>query len=383
MGLVLHGLDRPITGVTRVALELGRALQASNECDVTFLVTHPRAMPITQTDARFFHLPGCGRVPGLMALGGPLIAFAARRLGLDVVHDPVGVSPFTLGRWAGPYRRVLTIHDAIAFRFPEGYSWSNNILHRRFVPATLRNVDGVVTPSSHAQRDLIRFLGLQSDRVWIVPHGVHGRFHPIEPGAASAVARSYGLAEPYLLYVGTRQPRKNLPVLLAAFRQLLEALPIYQLAIAGPGSSGDRVEDHIRALDLSSRVRLLGPVPDEELPAIYGAAQLLVFPSLHEGFGLPVLEAMACGTPVVCSDAASLPEVAGDAAVLVHADDPKLVSEAMMRVLADRSLWLALRSRGLDRARNFTWDRVARETVNVYRAVMARPPGSVRRGDAA
>jgi glycosyltransferase involved in cell wall biosynthesis len=122
-------------------------------------------------------------------------------------------------------------------------------------------------------------------------------------------------------------------------------------------------------------------VPDEDLPAIYAAAHMLVFPSLQEGFGLPVLEAMACGTPVVCSDATSLPEVAGDAAVLVRADDPKPLSEAMMRVLADRSLWLSLRSRGLDRARSFTWDRVARETVEIYRTVMARAPGSVRRGN--
>jgi glycosyltransferase involved in cell wall biosynthesis len=381
VGLLLHGLDRPLSGVTRVALELGRALRASNECEVIFLETHAGGSPRDATDTRSVHLPGCGRVPGLMALGGPLVALAARRLRLDVVHDPVGVSPFTLGRWAGSYRRILTIHDANAFRFPEGYSWSNNLLHRWFVPSTLRNVDGVVTPSRHALSDLIYFLGLRSDRVWIVPHGVHSRFHLIEPDGASAVALSYGLAEPYLLYVGTRQPRKNLPILLAAFRRLLEVFPKYKLAIVGPGSPGDALEHHIRSLDLFSQVRLVGPVPDEDLPAIYAAAHMLVFPSLQEGFGLPVLEAMACGTPVVCSDATSLPEVAGDAAVLVRADDPKPLSEAMMRVLADRSLWLSLRSRGLDRARSFTWDRVARETVEIYRTVMARAPGSVRRGN--
>jgi glycosyltransferase involved in cell wall biosynthesis len=308
-----------------------------------------------------------------MVMGGPLIAAAARRHRLDVVHDPVGVSPFTLGRWAGRFRRVVTIHDAIAFRHPEGYSWSNNFLHRRFVPATLRNVDAAITDSRHARADLEEFLGLPQDFISVVPLGVSKSFTPVSDGASRQIASAYGLGRPYVLHVGGAQPRKNVGRLLEAFQQVQDRLPDHCLALAGAGVSGnERLRRSINELGLTDHVFMLGPVPESDLPALYSAARVFVFPSLFEGFGLPVLEAMACGTAVVCSNATSLPEVAGDAALLVDPLDSDALANAMHRVLTDESLVTTLRTRGLERAGEFTWARTARETLDVYRRLSSR-----------
>lgn len=372
VGLLMHALDRPLNGVSRVALELGRALLSRDDCDVAFLTTYSRGPFADQSMARSVYLPGCGRVPGLMVFGGPMIALAARRLKLDVVHDPSGVSPFTLGRWSGSFRRLVTIHDAIAFRYPEGYSRSNNFLHRRYVPATLRHVDGVITVSDHAQADLQRFLGLTPDRLWVVPNGVSDAFQPVDSVRAEEVAAGHGLRRPYILYVGTRQPRKNVSGLIAAFQRVGVRLPGYQLAIVGPGVASDQpAAGGGRIVEGPARITYVGPVPDADLPALYSSAELFVLPSLFEGFGLPVLEAMACGTPVVCSNASSLPEVAGDAALLTDATDPDALSNAMWRVLTDATLAGSLRVRGLARARQFTWQNSAEQLVEVYRRVAA------------
>lgn len=368
VGLVVQGLDRPLSGVTRVALELVRAMEAIGQCELFVLSTSQGKMLEGIDNERVSYLPGCARVPGLMTLGGPLVAMAARRLRLDVVHDPVGISPFTLGRWAGAYRRVVTIHDAIAFRHPEGYSWSNNFLHRRFVPATLRNVDGAITVSQHARADLEKYLGLPPDFVSVVPNGVGDSFKPLDPVVARQVAKTYGLNRPYILNVGGAQPRKNVDRLLRAYKNLQTSFPDLDLVLVGAGvSRNELLRRAIAGVRLTDRVLMPGAVAEPDLPAIYSAASLFAFPSLFEGFGLPVLEAMACGTPVVCSSATSLPEVAGDAALLVDPLDVDAIASAMDRVLSDQSLASRLRSRGVDRAAEFTWARTARETLDAYR----------------
>src|SRR5262245_66015446 len=152
-----------------------------------------------------------------MLLGGPLIALLARRLGLDLVHDPIGVSPFTLGRAAGRFRRVVTLHDAIAFEYPQGYPFLNNLLHRTHVPATLGNVDAVATDSQHARDALVRYLGLRPERVPVIPLGASARFRPVAPEEARAVAARHGLDGPFVLHVGAYQARKNILRLIEAF----------------------------------------------------------------------------------------------------------------------------------------------------------------------
>ena len=373
VGLLTYGVNRPLSGVTRVALELGRALQDDDRCDVTFLTPYRIGPFRGGRTARSWYLPACERLPALTVLGGPLIALAARRLRLDLVHDPVGVSPFTLGRWAGRFGRIVTIHDAIAFRYPEGYPRLNNLLHRHYIPATLPNVDAVITVSEAARGDLLAHLGLPGERVRVVASGVSDRFRPVPSEEARQVAARLGLDGPFILSVGARQARKNVPRLLEAFAALRARGIRHRLALAGPTLWSDpTLSATLARHGLGDAVVSLGYVDEQDLPALYSAADLFVLPSLLEGFGLPVLEAMACGTPVVCSNTSSLPEVAGDAALLVGPLDIGEIADAMARVLADAALAAELRRRGLERAARFSWQGTARATVAVYRDVASR-----------
>jgi glycosyltransferase involved in cell wall biosynthesis len=380
VGLVMPGVDAPLTGVTRVALEIGRALQRRGDCELVFLTPYRsgpfRAEPGTETA----WLPGGGRVPGMMVLGGPLVALAARRHHLDLVYDPVGVSPFTLGRWAGRFKRVVAVHDAIAFRFPGGYHWLNNVLHRRYVPATLRNVDDVVTVSRDARADLEHYLSFPAERMFVVPNGVGEQFRPIAREIAVQAAARYGLVRPFVLHVGVHQARKNLARLVDAFARVHEELPDYQLVLAGPAVSGDaELRAQIEGLGLVDEIVLLGRVDEADLPAIYSATSLLALPSLFEGFGLPIVEAMACGTPVVCSDRSALPETAGGAASLVDPTDVEAMAGAIGLALTDEGLRQSLRERGLARAAELTWDRAAESITAVFRSIL-EPPGTRQPG---
>jgi glycosyltransferase involved in cell wall biosynthesis len=360
-----------------VALELGSALDRNPDCEVVFLRPY-RKGPFDERGISSLRLPGCARLPGLMAFGGPLIARAARRARLDLVHDPTGICPFTVpGSW-GTFRRVVTIHDAIAFRFPQGYTKVNNFLHRRYVPITVRNTDAVITVSQFARADLQRYLAIPAERLHVVPNGVGQSFRPVPADEANAVAARYGLQPPYILTVGNLQARKNLSSLIAAVRSLDESTLPHRLAIVGrPMWNDGGLADLIKREGIEHRVALTGYVADSDLPSIYSAADLFVLPSLHEGFGLPILEAMACGTPVITSDAASLPEVAGDAAVLVDARDIGMLAGTIERTARDPQLRQTLRAKGLKRAEAFDWDSVAEKTIAVYRQVLSQRDPSV------
>lgn len=367
VGFLCYGLDRPLSGVTRVAQELGSALLRRDDCAVTFLTPYRRGPFVDGAVADSVYLPGCRLLPGLMLLGGPLIALLARARGFDIVHDPVGVAPFTLGRWAGRFGRVVTLHDAIAFEYPEGYPWLNNLLHRTYVPATLRNVDRVATGSHESARTLVRFYPVRLGDISVVPNGVAAHFRPGAPAEVQALRERYGILGDYLLYVGAFQSRKNILGLLDAFAIALARLPTLRLVLVGPSLwSYPAVDERVSRPDVAGAVTRLGYVSDSELRALYAGTSAYVSPSLYEGFGLPVLEAMACGAPVICSTAGSLPEVAGDAALFVDARETHDIADAIVRLVTDRPLAEDLRARGLARARTFTWDRAAAEYAALY-----------------
>jgi glycosyltransferase involved in cell wall biosynthesis len=281
------------------------------------------------------------------------------------------VCPFTLPADWGTFRRVVTIHDAIAFRFPKGYPMLNNFLHRRYVPVTVRNADAVITVSDYAKADLARFLTIPTDRLHVVPNGVGSAFRPVPIEDANAVAARYGLRQPYILTVGNLQARKNLPRLVQALATIDGSMLPHRLAIVGqPMFKGENLAAMIDRAGVRDRVAITGYVADADLPAIYSAADFFVMPSLHEGFGLPILEAMACGTPVITSNAASLPEVAGGAAFTVDATDVRALAGAIRRLAGDPLLRQTLRQKGLERVERSSWDSVADITVSVYERVL-------------
>ncbi len=281
-------------------------------------------------------------------------------------------------------RTVFTLHDLIFLFHPETHKPLNRWFLTLMMPRFLRAADAIIAVSECTKRDAVRFYGIPEEKITVIYEGVSSRFRPVDPETVQAIRAKYGLPERFILYLGTIEPRKNLTVLLEALHHLLATCALQpaicddlqpatcDLRLVVVGKKGWLYEGffrRLRELGLEERVLFTGYVPDEDLPALYSAADLFVFPSLYEGFGLPVLEAMACGVPVVCSRTSSLPEVAGDAALLVDPTDIRALAAAMERILADQTLRATLRARGLARARCFTWEEAARRTLAVYRGL--------------
>ncbi len=285
--------------------------------------------------------------------------------GVDLFHATEHLLP----RFSA-IRTVFTLHDLIFLFHPETHKPMNRWFLTLMMPRFLRAADAVIAVSECTKRDAVRAYGIPEEKITVIYEGVSPRFRPADPAAIAAVRQKYGLPEHFILYVGTIEPRKNLTALLEAFANLQSAIGNLHLVFVGKkGWLYEGFFRRLRELGLEERVHFTGYVPDEDLPVLYSAADLFVFPSLYEGFGLPVLEAMACGVPVVCSNTSSLPEVAGDAALLVDPTDVRALAAAMERALTDQALRATLRARGLERARRFTWEEAARRTLEVYRQV--------------
>jgi glycosyltransferase involved in cell wall biosynthesis len=264
---------------------------------------------------------------------------------------------------------VFTLHDLIFLFHPETHKPLNRWFLTLMMPRFLRAADAVIAVSECTKRDAIRFYGIPEEKITVIYEGVNPRFRPASPEAIAAVRARYNLPEHFILYVGTIEPRKNLTALLEAFHHLLATHDLRLVFVGKKGWLYEGFFRRLRELGLEDRVIFTGYVPDEDLPAIYSAADLFVFPSLYEGFGLPVLEAMACGTPVVCSNTSCLPEVAGDAALLVDPADVRALAGAMERALTDEALRVTLRARVMGKARGFTWEQAAQKTLMVYQAL--------------
>jgi glycosyltransferase involved in cell wall biosynthesis len=281
---------------------------------------------------------------------------------LDLVHATSAAVPPTGGR-----PLVATVHD-LAFRHhPDAYPAAGRRYHERSARIVADEAARILVPSEATARDLAGLYGVDRGRVTVTPLGVEPPAEPDRAGAARLL-RDLGVRGPFLLAVGTLEPRKNLPRLLDAFGQTAGALPDHWLVVAGPVGWGPR----LRQPPDMARVRLAGPVGDSVLHALYQAADGLAYPSLYEGFGLPVLEAMAHGVPVLTSDRSSLPEVAGDAALLVDPEDREAIAAGLLRLAGDTALRERLAAAGRRRAAGFTWRATAAATWAAYREVLAR-----------
>lgn len=302
------------------------------------------------------------------------------RLRPELCHFTNYIAPLAV---TCPY--VLTLHDMTLFKHPTAQPRRTLVLVRAIMPRAARRAAAIITSSKSGRADAIATLGLAPDRVHVVYGAAGPAFQPMRGAGDAADARrvrqKYGLDEPFLFFVGTIEPRKNLERLVSAFLAARRRGRPEHLVIAGQlGWKYRRLLDQIGPWRAGAPVRLLGYVPDEDLPALYRLARAVAFPSLYEGFGLPIVEAMACGTPVITSNRSSMAEIASGAAVLVDPTDSEALSEAIVRVLQDEALREALRAAGLARAAQFSWARAASETAAIYDAACAtcaaplRPP---------
>jgi glycosyltransferase involved in cell wall biosynthesis len=299
---------------------------------------------------------------------------ACRRQDVELAHVPYFASPLF-----PTTPTVVTVHDLIPMLLP-AYRGSTLVrLYTRLVAAAARKADMVLTDSQASKRDIVRLLGIPAERVRVIYLAADDIYQPVrDEHRLAAVRRKYGLPESYLLYLGGFDRRKNVPTLLKAFAQLAKASRIgdwrVSLVIAGrlPERGADFFPDPrpiAQELGIGKRVVFTGWVPEEDKPALYSGARALVFPSLYEGFGLPPLEALACGTPVIASNKGSLPEIVGEGGLLVEPDDVEGLAGAMEKLLADNDLQTDLRQKGLAHAAKFSWEKTARETMAVYQEV--------------
>ena len=274
----------------------------------------------------------------------------------DVLFVPAHVLPL-----AHPLPTVVTVHDLGYRYFPGAHPARQRLYLDWSTRFSARAATHVLADSAATQNDLVRFYGVPKEKITVVYPGRDESLARVDPAPVRA---RYGLAPDYLLHVGTLQPRKNLTPLMDATASLRARWPGLQLVLAGqPGWQAGPILAQARAH--SDSVRLLDYVPDDDLRGLYSGARAFVFPSLYEGFGFPVLEAMACGTPVVCSNTSSLPEVAGKAALLVDPKNTAALASAIGRLLEDASLRERLIAMGLDQVRRFSWERAAQETLAV------------------
>ena len=379
LGYLTYGLDRAPTGIGRYAVQLLKALAVLLDGPEIVLLTTERE-DHHGLWARFERhaLPGCHLLPGLLSVGNLALSRAVARLRLDLVHDPNGIAPFLGPSWGAG--RVVTLHDTFAYVAPEAHDGFDTWRYRSLLPPAARRAAGVITVSQCSRRDLVRFLKLDPVRVHVTAEGVEACFRPLpDDQQRASVLQRYGIMRPYLLYVGGLNGRKNIPRLLEAYAHLRAQHPAVTLVIAGRRQwQAGAIDEAFRRLALEGRVHFTGYVADADLPALYSAAELFVFPSLYEGFGLPPLEAMACGTPVVTTNVSSLSEVVGDAALTVDPYDSSALAAALERALTDSALRAELRRKGLQRAAQFSWERTARETLAVYRQVLAARPARSR-----
>jgi glycosyltransferase involved in cell wall biosynthesis len=288
----------------------------------------------------------------------------------DVAHFTNGMMPI-----GSPVSTIVTIHDMSLRLYPQCHPLRRRLLNRPLMRVAIRQAASLVTVSESARRDLLRLHGVAADRVSVVHEAASPAFHPIADRAALDRVRSkYGLPARFVLYVGTIEPRKNLSRLVGAFAQARRRGMPHHLVCVGPyGWSSRDLAGRIDRLGVKDAVHFTGYAPFADLPVIYNLGELFVFPSMYEGFGLPVVEAMASGLPVITSRTSSLGEIAADAAVTVDPGCTEAIAEALARVAADEPLRRDLSARGLRRAQAFSWTRTAREMLAVYQRAAGVP----------
>ena len=366
----------PLTGIGQYSRELAQGLVNRSDIDASFFYGASWSKSV-----RVAPLPGGGKVLAWLRKNIPN-SYALRRAvqqnrfkkhaypsGIELYHEPNILSlPFD-----GP--TVITVHDVSWIRHPDAHPVERVRAMDRYFPATLAQASQIITDSQFIKRELIDLFRVAPDSVQVVSLGVDRLFQPLKPAETLSVMQRHRLVHgSYFMTVGTFEPRKNLQTALNAFLLLPAAVRRrYPLVMVGmPGWNSSALEQKIASLERTGDVRRLGYLTRVELAQILSGATALVFPSIYEGFGLPPLEAMACGVPVIASNAASIPEVVGDCGILLDPFDVRSMSEAMQRLVQDAAERKLLTAKGLLRSRRYSWEACVEGTVQTYRQALTK-----------
>ena len=360
-------------GVSRFTEQLVRTIQERDRSNsyAVFVNDTARGGFHDSANVRFHPAPLPTHRPAVRVFWEQLVLpVQARQLGLEVLHCPVNVAPL-----ASPCPTVLTIHDLTFLLFPERFRRERRTYLAALTRLSARRTSRVLTDSLNTKQDVARLLRVPLEKIEVVYPGLEADLRPCAPEAVASFRQRHGLQRDFILFLGTIEPRKNVVGLLNAYARLLrQGLAGYDLVIAGGrGWMASDVFGAVETLDLGSRVRFAGYVPIEDQALWYSSATLFVYPSLYEGFGLPPLEAMACGTPVITSNVSSLPEVVGSAALLVDPNRTQDLTAAIAEVLESPEKQEQMSQAGLHQAAMFTWAQAADRTVAAYRRVVREP----------
>lgn len=360
------GIDARISyysqaGISQYTLQLVRALSKIADKDEFIVFQSRKDKTVLVDDARFkrrqLWTPSHHRFEQLSL---PLeIAWAD----LQLLHSPDFIPPFRRN-----CKSIITIHDLAFLQFPNLLTRESARYYGQIDEAT-HHTDHIIAVSESTKQDIVQLLGVPERQVTVIYNAANPLFKPVERiDAVEWIRNRYHILQDFILFVGTIEPKKNLPMLLKAFRQLLDTYHV-KVKLVAAGAKGWLFEDvfeTVRALNLEDDVIFVGRVSNEELLQLYNAATVLVHPALYEGFGITPLEAMASGTPVIASKVSSLPEVVGDAGLLVDPKDAEGLAVAMWRVLTNVELQDELSAKGLVRASNFCWEKTAEQTLALY-----------------
>ena len=368
---------RPV-GAGNYIIELIRSLESLDVADEFVVFAQPHGRELIGVPARpgfdWMMIPERSPARRLVWEQAAFPRLVAKA-GLDLLHSLHYTRPLRL-----PCASVVTFHDMTFFLYPHLHTFSKRLYFPQAIRLSARKADALIADSESTRQDAIRLLGIPPERIYTVPLGVSPAFHPVREAASlEAVRQRYSLPQHFILYVGLVEPRRILPGLLRAYQRLQEHVRLQDGADAAPlvivgrfGWNVEHVFELVDALGIKEMVHFSGYVPAQDLPIVYNLADVFVYPSLYEGFGLPPLEAMACGTPVITTAVSSLPEHVGEAGLLIPPQDEGALFQALLAVLQDPELRRQLSQKGPQRAALYSWNRTAQETLNVYRRVPSR-----------
>jgi len=300
------------------------------------------------------------------------IPFLLRKHQIDIYHCLDHILPIFI-----PTRHaVVTVHDLTFLSYKKMHSWGTRLYFPNFIEASLKKAERIICVSETTKRDVVSYYGVPTQKIKVIHHGIGSHFHTYyksnNDSRVKEVKQRYNIEHDFFLFVGTLEPRKNILTLIRAFYDLGELRTKYNLVIAGKkGWQFSEIFELVGELSLEDRVVFTGYVPDDVLVSLYNGARIFVYPSYYEGFGLPPLEAMACGTPTIVSNTSTLPEIVGSSALQVDPNNVKQLKQAILKILTDRKLEKNLIKKGLQNAKKFTWHKSASEMLNTYNQLLS------------
>jgi glycosyltransferase involved in cell wall biosynthesis len=370
IGIDATALPPQPVGAGNYIIQLIRALASLNVNDEFVIFAHQKGHALINLPEKdsFEWIIFEDRNPGSRLIWEQtLFPQLVKKSGVNLLHSLHYTRPMKL-----PCASVVTFHDMTFFLYPELHTRAKRLFFPLAIRASARRADALIAVSESTRQDVIRVLGISPEKILTTQSGVDPVFRPINDTVAKGkIAEKYDLPERFILYVGLIEPRKNLPMLISAFKRLIDSGEDYKLVLVGRyGWMYEELLKQINNLDLEGMIHFTGYVSQEDLPLVYNLSSLFVYPTIYEGFGLPVLEAMACGVPVITTDVSSLPEIVGEAGMLVPVNDVKALYGAMIEVLRDEDLRRKMINKGIQRAAKFTWEQTAKLTFQVYQQVM-------------